>query len=68
MLAAAMHAAVASPPITGSDGTGRPGTRNPSVSTYPGTFPRPATARRIPSMFATWMPIASISHAGMQTT
>ncbi|SLC90961.1 Uncharacterised protein [Mycobacteroides abscessus subsp. massiliense] len=52
-LAAAIQAADASPPITGSDGTGNPGTRKPSVSTYPGFTPRPATARRIPSILAT---------------
>ena len=32
-LAAAMQAAAASPPTTGSDGIGSPGTRNPSDST-----------------------------------
>ena len=40
-LAAAMHAAAASPPITGSDGIGSPGTRKPSDSTYPGRIGKP---------------------------
>jgi hypothetical protein len=35
-LAAAIHAAAASPPTTGSDGTARPGTRNPSRQHVPG--------------------------------
>ncbi len=67
-LAAAMQAAVASPPMTGRDGTGSPGTRKPSVRTYPGVRPRPATARRIPSMFATCTPMRSTSAASTNTT
>ena len=67
MLAAAMHAAAPSPPITGRDGAVSPGTAKPSDSTYPGFTSRAATARRMPSMFATWMPMRSISAASMIT-
>ena len=67
-LAAAIQAAAASPPITGNDGIGSPGTRNPSESTYPGRTDNPATARRMPSILAACTPWRSTSAAGINTT
>ena len=49
-------------------GAGIPGTLKPSVSTYPGCVSICATARRMPSMFMTWMPSQSMSAGGTTTT
>ena len=66
--AAATHAAAWSPLGTASAGRPNPRTAKPSVRTYPGGAASAATARRMPSTFATCTPRRSISAGGMTTT
>src|SRR5699024_1985743 len=66
--AAATHATMRSPCRTGALGTHIPGTAKASVNTYPTTASSRATARRIPSIFATWTPEESTSAGDTETT